>query len=116
MLGSNGIEVFNTLKWFNAVSAYIPAGKMEELLSYKFIKKIEEVRTLRSRKPDITASLKKALQDTLNYGTSYTQFGSLIYLLFMLKGLLVKAYFLGVLDTGFRWKTHEALSHADVLS
>jgi serine protease AprX len=115
-LEAAGVEVFNTLKWFNAVSAYIPAGKMEELLSYKFIRKIEEVRTLRSRKPDITASLKKALQDTLNYGTSYTQLNLSDIPVVHAKGITGKGVLLGVLDTGFRWKTHEALSHADVLA
>jgi serine protease AprX len=116
VLESRGIQIVNILKWFNAVSVYIPEEKMDELNSYKFIKKIEPVRTFKTRKPEITTSLSKSMLDSANYGTSYTQLRLSGIPPVHSRGITGRGALLGVLDTGFKWKTHESLSRADVLA
>jgi serine protease AprX len=115
ILTSNGIEVKRVLKWFNAVSAVIPEGKFNEIKNFSFIKKIEQVRTLKYRNPEVTSVLKKSMQDSAYYGNSFSQLRLSGIPQVHAKGITGKGTLLGVLDTGFRWKTHEALMNADVL-
>jgi serine protease AprX len=115
-LTASGIEVINILKWFNAVSAYITEEDKSSLLKLSFIKSIEPVRSIKSRKPETEQLLRKALQDSGSYGNSYTQLRLSGITRVHARGITGRGVLLGVLDTGFRWRTHEALSAADVLA
>jgi serine protease AprX len=117
ILNSNGIDVINVLNWFNAASVYLTESQMNLLSSYKFIRNIEKVRVLRHIKPEVNDVIYK--QSDLNpalYGNSYTQLNLSDIPQVHSKGIKGTGVLLGVLDTGFKWKTHEALSAADVLA
>jgi serine protease AprX len=115
-LTAEGVKIDNILKWFNAVSACIPEETKSKILNYPFVKNIEPVRSFLTHKPEVKHLLKKTLQDSALYGASFAQYKLSDIPQVHSKGITGKGVLMGILDTGFRWKTHEALSHADVLA
>jgi serine protease AprX len=115
-LSSSGIIVINELKWFNAVSAELDDSQIALLKGFTFIEKIEPVKVLRFINSPADMKLSKSLLDTALYGDSYTQLRLSDIPPAHKKGITGKGVLLGVLDSGFKWKTHEAIMNADVLA
>jgi subtilisin family serine protease len=110
---SIGVEVKHILNWFNCVSAYIPKEKFNEVISLPFVEKVEPVKGLSFIKPFNNLALNKNLY---NYGSSFTQLNLSDIPIVHSKGITGKNILVGLLDTGFDWKNHEALKSIKVIS
>ncbi len=108
-----GVEVKHILNWFNCVSAYIPEEKFNEVISLPFVEKVEPVKGLSFIKPFNNFELNKGL---INYGSSYTQLNLSDITIVHSKRITGKNILIGLLDTGFDWKNHEALKNSKVIS
>lgn len=116
-LSALGINIINKLKWFNAVSAYLDEGQKAMLVHLGFIDKVEPVRIL-TFKGDHTlkAGMRKITDsDMLSYGHSYEQLQLSDVPVVQSKGITGSGVIIGLLDTGFDWKNHEALKNLHVL-
>ena len=115
-----GIQIENKLKWFNAVSAYLTQGQVNQILQLSFVEKIEPIRILKfkSEQPDITSILQKqiSVNTPLDYGGSYNQLQLSEIPIVHSRGITGEGVLIGVLDSGFDWKNHEALQNADVIA
>ncbi len=118
-LSEKGIEILNTSRWFNAATANLTEEQKNIVLAFPFVKNIERVRTFSGKNPLLdTASqsfLSKKTSTLHNYGVSFAQNDQIKVpdvhnLRITGRGVLV-----GMLDSGFRWKTHEALQNMKIL-
>ena len=117
------VIIIHKLKWFNAVSAYLNDEQFLELNSIPFIKKIENVKTLRSKKvisseDPSNNELKKSSSDntTYDYGPSLNQnLLSDIPAVHDL-GITGEGVVIGLLDSGFEWKPRLSLQNAKVIA
>ncbi len=121
-LNNLGIKIENKLKWFNAVSAFLTNTQLNEIRDLKFIEKIETVRKLRSTKPfkkDLkpdNSLLKSSDDNNFEYGSSLTQNNLSDIPVIHNMGITGEGVIIGLLDTGFDWKQHNALKDREVLA
>ncbi len=117
-LTTNGIKIENKLKWFNSVSAYLDTEQKKFVKTLSFVKKIEPVKTLNFQNDRVkNFSLSKITNsDPSDYGNSYNQLALSDIPLVHSKGITGNGILIGVLDTGFDWKFHEALKNIHVVS
>ncbi len=112
-----GIEPVNKLKWFNAVSAYLSDAQLTAIKNLPFIQKIEKVKIFKSRNPNYNSSLELLNKIySNNYGPSFTQLQLSEIPEVHSKGITGRNVIIGLLDSGFRWKSHEATENTDVLA
>lgn len=122
-----GITIANKLKWFNAVSAYLTEDQLRSLQNLSFIQKIEQVRVFKSgndenklNEPatnDSNNGLNKISSTTgLNYGLSLTQNALSDIPTVHDLGINGSGVIIGILDSGFRWKSHNSLKNLLVLN
>lgn len=112
-LSELGITIKHKLHWFNAVSALIPEDKINLIKSLPFVKSIEPVKVFSFNKTFSDYSINKSLID---YGSSLTQLNLSNIPIVHRKGITGRDVLIGVLDTGFDWKTHEALNSRKIIS
>lgn len=108
-----GVQIKHKLPWFNSISAYIPENKITLIKSLPFVKSIEPVKSFSFKKPFDDFLTNKNLFD---YGSSFTQLNLSNIPLVHKKGITGENILIGVLDTGFDWKTHEALKTRNIIS
>ncbi|MCF8241898.1 MAG: S8 family serine peptidase [Melioribacteraceae bacterium] len=118
-----GIEIIHQLRWFNSVSAYLSDSELEIVRELKFVEKVETVgKIIFNRSNEFTEEIfnrhNNQLQKSNNgdYGPSLIQYAlSEIPEVHNLdingEGVLI-----GVLDTGFKWKTHPALKNMNIIA
>ena len=118
-----GVEIHRELKWFNAVSCYLTDEQINQIILLPFVEKIEKVRTLKRsipKKEDGSNSQsfqnlnKSNKQNTFDYGQSFTQFNLIEVPPVHDAGINGSGVVIGLLDSGFRWKTHPAMMNLDV--
>ncbi len=122
-LEAAGFQVWNRSRWLNAVSVFAHADQVPQLRKFSFVKKVVPVRTwVRPPLPKNGApKMREALEKengahSLHYGDSYDQ-NALIHVPELHDlGLSGKGVLVGMLDTGFRWRTHEAFKSLKVLA
>ncbi len=116
-LKSIGIKIVNELDWFNAVSAYLDSNLKKQAENLPFVKKIIPVKVLsfRNIQPGHSSLVKSTNSTEPGYGNSYEQLALSEVPAVHAKGITGSGIIIGVLDTGFDWKYHEALKNADVL-
>ncbi|MEK6552914.1 MAG: S8 family serine peptidase, partial [Bacteroidota bacterium] len=123
----SGIKIENKLKWFNAVSAYLTDEQLKSIKSLSSIQKIEKVRVFKSRNDESKLNessannsnrlLNKISSTTgLNYGPSITQNALSDIPTVHDLGINGNNVIIGILDTGFRWKSHNSLKNLLVLN
>lgn len=112
-LSDLGVQIKHKLHWFNCVSAFIPDDKIELIKSLPFVKSIEPVKGFSFVKSFGEFSQNKTLYD---YGSSFTQLNLSKIPIVHRKGITGKDVLVGVLDTGFDWKTHEALNSRKIVA
>ena len=107
---SQGIKIENKLDWFNAVSAYLTNDMKGEVEKLPFVQKVEPVKILKFSDDEVKESrLRKiAGADELNYGNSYAQLQLSDVPVVHSEGITGDGIIIGVLDTGFDWKEHDA--------
>ena len=115
-----GIKIENKLTWFNAVTAYLNETQKNSILQLTFVNNVEPVRTFKFKREEIipTDYLTKAAvsQDQINYGSSFTQLNLSDIPQVHARGINGDGIIIGILDTGFKWKEHESLINAKVIS
>lgn len=119
---SRGIKIANKLKWLNAVSCYLSDKQLNEIKNLPFIQKIETVKTLVSSYPIeqniVPEAKKQSLKKTtsLDYGESLSQNNLSDIPAVHDLGINGDGVVVGILDSGFRWKTLPSLSTKNVLA
>lgn len=116
-----GIEVENSSRWFNGVTAYLEEDILERLKNLDFIKSIQRVNILVNR--DKANTLTVAPNDPLlskittkyNYGLSLTQNQMINVPKVHDLGIEGSGVLVGLMDTGFDWRRHNALKNLKVL-
>jgi len=125
-LSSAGIKIHNKLKWFNAVSAYLTDSQLEQIKKFSFVVKIEKIHIFKSQQEVIenvngtnkqtnNASNVQSSLD-LNYGPSLTQASLSEIPAIHNLGINGSNVLIGILDTGFRWKTNPSLKNLLVVN
>lgn len=119
-LKSVGIITENKSRWFNAVTAYLTADQVRMLTSFPFIKEIEPVRTFKRKElPEAESSLPKITEPQIgqkySYGPSFAQMDMIKAVDLHNIGISGRGVLVGMLDTGFRWKEHEAMQDLNVI-
>jgi len=122
-LETSGIKIENKLKWFNAVTTYLTDEQAQAVASLPFVSKLERVRIANRFDPiesKIIAAPKtiSTVQSTtgLNYGGSLNQNTLSDVPAVHDLGITGKGVLIGILDTGFRWKTHPALKDLKIVA
>lgn len=118
-----GVEIHRQLKWFNAVSCYLNDEQINQIIILPFVEKIEKVRKLKRIEPkkknsssdDSYLSLPKTNYN-YNYGNSLPQYELSDVPSVHDAGITGEGVIIGILDSGFRWKTHPALANAKVIA
>jgi serine protease AprX len=116
-----GIKIRNRLKWFNAVTAYLTEEQINQIKELGFVEKIERVKifTLNKKNELIESSgLQQmfAKISSLDYGPSYDQYALSDIPKVHNKGINGQGVIIGMLDSGFDWKTPESLSGIKVIA
>ncbi|KAF0142650.1 MAG: subtilisin-like serine protease [Stygiobacter sp.] len=122
-LETSGIEIENKLKWFNAVTSYLTDEQAKEIAALPFVSKLDRVRIAKRYDPIETKIVSApqnipTVQSTtgLNYGGSLNQNTLSDVPVVHDLGITGKGVLIGILDTGFRWKTHPALKDLKIVA
>lgn len=114
---SSGIKIINKLNWFNAISCYLDDNQLNLVKQFPFVEKIERVKIYRSKEDTYFNQLENSFQKILNnYGPSYNQLNLSDIPAVHTKGITGQNVIIGLLDSGFRWKTHEAIHNTQVIA
>lgn len=114
-----GIKIVHELNWFNCVSAVVSQDKIDVVRSLQFVEDIKPVKRISFRKDLIQESLLKENNFNLfvnEYGPSFTQLNLSDIPMVHSKGIDGRNVLVGLLDSGFDWKRHTALSTRDVIA
>lgn len=117
-----GIKINNVLRWFNAVSAFLSPNELKSVLSLPFVEKVEKVKVLYKPKGDLNpGESRDGLGKTsntleLDYGGSFKQMNLSDVPQVHRKGISGQGVIIGLLDSGFDWKEHDALMNKVVLA
>lgn len=121
-LESSGIKIENKLKWFNAVTTYLTDEQAQAVASLPFVSKLEIVNATKLvepveiKNPSLQKSSSISSPTGLDYGVSLRQnLLSDVPTVHDL-GITGKGVLIGMLDTGFRWKTHPALKNLKIIA
>ncbi len=111
------VQIVHELTWFNAVSAYLDENQKQLISSLPFVEKVEKVKVFKSSYRDESiAPLFELNKLTNNYGPSFDQNNLSQIPEVHSRGIRGENVLIGLLDTGFRWKTHEALMSTKVIA
>ena len=119
-LKEKGISIENTSRWFNAATAYLTQSQIDQIQSLSFVRSIEPVASFTTKKlPTVEQSVghfSKQSADKLSYGQSQTHMTAINAIAVHNIGISGRGVLVGMLDTGFRWKTHEAMQNMQVIA
>ncbi|MFA7287918.1 MAG: S8 family serine peptidase [Melioribacteraceae bacterium] len=120
-INEKGIGIIHKLKWFNAVSAFLTDQEYDLLLTLPFVEKIEIIKSLKSESTSVeyqqffTGENEKASPNfSYNYGQSLNQniLSDVPFVHDM--GITGEGVFIGLLDTGFKWRSNPPLNGRNV--
>ncbi len=118
-----GVKIKNELRWFNAVSAYLTSEQLSLVQLFSFVKEITPVKVFtvpQSFTPNTILKVSNrnniSNNNSFNYGPSYEQYEMSDIPAVHDAGISGEGIIIGILDTGFRWKTHPALKDRKVLA
>ncbi len=118
-LSSLGIKIVNKLSWFNSVSAYLTDAQKKQAGLLPFVKEIVPVKVLSFHDNVIknAGPSKVADPDETDYSNPYDDQLALSDIpVVHSKGINGSGVIIGMLDSGFNWKFHEALKNIRVLN
>lgn len=119
-LVDSGVKIVWKLKWFNAVSTYLTDEQKNKIQRLPFIDKIEPVKTIAYKRTNnnisSTSLYKSSTISSFDYGPSYGQDELIKIPEVQAKGIDGEGVVIGLLDSGFRWKTHESLEARKVIA
>jgi subtilisin family serine protease len=107
------------IRWMNAMSFYLTAQQLAVVNNLPFVKKVTPVVILHAKKEEevpaeAIASYQKV--SSLDYGLSLLQSQMINVPQLHDLGINGKGVLIGMLDTGFRWRMHEALKTRDIIA
>lgn len=120
-LKERGIIIQNTSRWFNAATAYLTNSQRDIVQALSFVKSVEPVTTYRRKELPKSEAMKQSLYkqsvvQKYNYGPSATQMGRINAIAVHNIGISGRGVLVGMLDTGFRWKNHDAMNKLNVIA
>ncbi len=120
-LEQRGVHIENTSRWFNAATAYLTQSQREQLQSLPFLKSIEKVATFKRKElPKVESSQqnfsKQSGAQKFSYGQSESQMTLINAIAAHNIGISGRGVLVGMLDTGFRWRIHEAMEKMNVIA
>ncbi|MBI5021289.1 MAG: S8 family peptidase [Ignavibacteriales bacterium] len=106
-------------RWLNAASFYLSLTLKNEILKLPFVQKVQPViifrgKSIQQKISDAQSEIMK--QQSFDYGRSAAQLNVINVPPLHTLGLTGKGVRIGLLDSGFRWKTHEALSSRKIIA
>ena len=121
VLTERGITIENSSRWFNAATAYLTNAQREVVQSLSFVKSVEPVATFTRKElpptePAQHSLSKQTASQKYNYGSSATQMTRINAIAVHNIGISGRGVLVGMLDSGFRWKNHEAMSRLHVVA
>jgi len=127
LIESLGAEIKLKLKWLNYVVIEIDSQKISKIQSLPFVRFVQRIGNkvprellLNSVKQESKIDLKKEFflseTENLQYGESYNQLRMLSIDKLHSYGILGEDVLLGILDSGFRWKTHKGFENSKVIA
>lgn len=118
-----GIKIINRLKWFNAISAVLNGEQLNHVRELDFVKNVTKVTSIYFKKRRSFNKVKNSSKQQFqkvnyshNYGPSLAQYELSDVPLVHDLGFSGQGIIIGMLDNGFRWRTHPALKNADVIA
>ena len=115
-----GLEPVVVSNWLNAVSVVLDSAQRERVRRLPFVRKVQPVaraRRNRSRPPSVAqprAVQKTGLRSAFDYGPSLNQNRLINVLPVHELGVIGKGVWIGLLDTGFKVRDHEAFEGLEV--
>lgn len=115
-----GISMENTSRWFNAATAFLTDAQVRTVSSFPFVQKIEPVRVFtRREEQQVEIPMMKfsapLFGQRYSYGPSFAQMDMIKAVDVHTIGISGRGVLVGMLDTGFRWREHEALQNLKVI-
>ena len=114
-----GIQIVRLLNWFNCVSAIVPPEKIQLIKSLPFVQSVEPVRKfIFKRELENQDVFKENNQNysTNDYGLSFTQLNLSDIPVVHSKGIDGRNVLVGLLDSGFDWKSHQSLNTRNIIA
>lgn len=111
-----GIKIIHELKWFNSISVKLGANQIAVIKNLPFVEKIISVKKISFRSDFYPTSIFEKPNVTHNYGPSFSQLNLSEVPFVHSKGISGEGVIVGLLDTGFDWKTHESLRNNSVIA
>jgi serine protease AprX len=120
-LRERGISIENRSRWFNAVTAYLSPDQLTAVQRLSFVDKAEPVRTFKRKDLPLSESLllkytSPSIDSLHSYGPSYNQLKQINVIDVHNLRITGRGILVGMLDTGFRWRTHEAMKNMQVIN
>lgn len=119
-LEQNGIVLLNRSRWLNAVTAELTEAQRTTVQRLPFVRSVEPVVTFTRRDlPSVSVSMEKvsaADPDSQLYGKSLAHMKMINAVAVHKIGIKGRGVLVGMLDTGFRWKIHEAMKNMNVIA
>ncbi|AFH48173.1 Subtilisin-like serine protease [Ignavibacterium album JCM 16511] len=122
----NGFQVKQKSRWLNAVSGYADRNTIEHILSFSFIKSIDEVKSFKKSEDELEfnqTETEKFLNSpqpegvhSLNYGQSYTQLNQLQVPAVHDLGFDGSGVTICVMDAGFNNLAHVAFDSMNIIA
>ena len=113
-----GGRIVHALRWMNAASAFLSDGALAAVRRLPFVQQVSPVLRLRSPKvvPDDAPALPvEGKTSSFDYGNSYAQDQMINVPALHDLGINGHGVLIGMLDTGVKWRLHEALKTRDIL-
>ncbi len=113
-----GAVIAQESRWFNAVSAVLTDTQVQTIRILPFVQRLEPVRSFAHVPSKVVQEIFPAVQSTssFDYGPSLFQLRMVNILPLHSMGIDGEGVIIGMLDTGFRWRVHEALQNSTVLA
>jgi subtilisin family serine protease len=126
-IASQGAEIKLKLKWLNYIVIEIDSQKISKIQSLPFVKFVQKISNKVPRellfnsvnqesKIDLKKEIFLNIAENLQYGESYNQLRMLAIDKLHSYGIFGEDVLLGILDSGFRWKTHKGLKNSNVVA
>ncbi len=105
-------------RWLNAASFRLTNQQADRVKAFWFVQKVEPVVVFHGRKIERGVEFFRPFEkaNTMNYGPSFAQEEMINVPALHSIGITGRGVLVGMLDSGFRWRTHEALSTRTVIA
>jgi len=118
-VGQAGGVLCQQSRWLNAASFSMTPAQAQTVGAFSFVKSVTPVRIALVKNPQyekITGSPYFSTSTALDYGASFTQVSLVDAIALHQIGITGNNVIVGMLDSGFRWRGHEALKTRNVIA